>query len=209
MDFPPYVRQPSLRPGDVVVALGLCFFPGASHAFLAAHLGGAQSWIHGALKRLHLAGLADRRDRVVVRGALLAFLDEGLARSFPAILAPATTGTPTAWVTPPGRPILGRIDPRELPVALDPACAAATPRFVWPSPIGSAHGIALMPLRPNAAAFSLRSPSVYRVLAVVDALRVGAGDRARAIGILQAIIGASRRRRTKLSAWRVERRWKA
>ena len=209
MHFPPYVRQPSLRPGDVVVALGLCFFPGASYAFLAAHLGGAQSWVHTALKRLRLAGLAESRERLVLRGPLLDFLDDGLAHAFPPVLAPVTTGIATGWVTPRGRRIVGRIDPRELPDAADLPFATPTPCFVWPSPLGSCRGTALMPLRPNAARFALHSPSLYRVLAVVDAVRLGVGDRARAMEILGSIVGASRRRRLRQRVWRVERRVKA
>jgi hypothetical protein len=77
--------------------------------------------------------------------------------AFPAETVPRARGFPTGFSAPPLR--------SEGP---DDALA-----MVWPSRLGSSVGIGVHPLGPAAPEISFRDPRLYRLLALVDALRLG------------------------------------
>jgi DNA-binding transcriptional ArsR family regulator len=145
-----------LRPADVGVALSLVEYPGASFEQLHEVLGISQSNAHAAVRRLRQAGLVRQDERVVVRSNLLDFLVHGVRYAFPGSLGASAKGVPTSHAGP----VLSH------DVVADDA-------IVWPSAEGSVVGRSLPPLVPKAAELPVRSPIVYALMTLVDALRVG------------------------------------
>jgi hypothetical protein len=153
------VKQPTLRPSDVAVALRLARTPAARYQDLASGLLLGIGEVHRGVVRLERAGLVDPGERRVNRQALLEFLVHGVGYSFAAVLGPAAPGVPTAAAAP---PLAGELTE---PVG---------PPLVWPSPGGPVQGTALLPLYPAAPRAALADAQLYRALALVDVLRTGA-----------------------------------
>ena len=150
----------SLRPLDVGVLLHLHLNPGASYGAMAEGLGLSKSSAHASVSRLVRSGLAAAVGRSGVRsapGPMLEFLQFGVPYAFPAETVPKARGIPTGFSEPSLR-------------ALGPV--GYIPR-VWPSRLGSAVGVGVHPLVPAAPDISFRDPHLYRLLALVDALRTG------------------------------------
>ena len=145
------------RPFDVVVALRL-LRPARTFAELAQDLGAAPSQIHASLQRLNDAGLLKHEERAANPRALLEFLVGGVRYAFPAQRGPLSHGVPTAYSAAPLNAIVDAVDV-----------------VVWPAPRLSAtvRGFSVTPLYPGAAILRDRDPLTYRVLTVVDALRLG------------------------------------
>jgi DNA-binding Lrp family transcriptional regulator len=148
--------QMALRPLDVAVALRLAEIPGATYQALAADLAISSATAHEAVSRLSDAGLVRRAERHVNRRALLEFLEHGVRYAFPGKLGTPVRGVPTAH----SGPVLAK----ELE-ALEPV--------VWPEPTGTAVGPAVSPLLDKASRLPTSCPSVYEMLTLVDAIRVG------------------------------------
>lgn len=148
--------QPVLRPADVGVALSLVEYPGASYDQLHDVLGISRSNAHSAVRRLRLAGLVRQDERVVVPSSLLEFLVHGVRYAFPASLGASARGVPTSHAGP-----------------MFSHDIVAEDAVVWPSAKGSVVGQSLAPLVPKAAELPERSPNVYALMTLVDALRVG------------------------------------
>lgn len=150
-------KQQTLRPLDVAVALRLAERPDATFAELRDDLGISTSTAHQAVERLSAAGILRPHDRRVNRHALLEFLEHGVRYAFPAApRAVRERGVPTAYAAPP----------------LAEEIAADEP-IVWPDPRGSVIGEAMDPLYDRAVELPERCPSVYEMLTLVDALRMG------------------------------------
>ncbi len=147
----------ALHPFDVVVALKLSY-GGASYQSIASELDSSPSQVHAAVRRLRNAGLLrpDAEKLSINRSALREFIIHGLRYAFPARPGTVVRGVPTAHAGP---VLAGEID------AMDP--------LVWPSPDGDLVGQAIEPLYPRATSLPRRSPKVYALLTLVDALRVG------------------------------------
>lgn len=82
----------------------------------------------------------------------------GVRYAFPAVRGSIVTGVPTAY----SAPALTRIvDARDV--------------VVWPAAraLGAVSGFALTPLYPGAPLLPERSPEMYRLVTLVDALRIG------------------------------------
>jgi hypothetical protein len=148
--------QPVLRPADVGVAVSLVEYPRASYDQLHDVLGISRSNAHAAVRRLRLAGLVRQDERVVVRSNLLEFLVHGVRYTFPGLLGASAKGVATSHAGP----ILSHD-------------IVAEDAVVWPSAKGSVVGPSLPPLVPKAAELPERSPNVYALMTLVDALRVG------------------------------------
>ncbi|HJS46565.1 MAG TPA: hypothetical protein VJ773_01125 [Gemmatimonadales bacterium] len=113
------------------------------------------SVLHGAVRRLGLAGLLLPGTRQPNRSALLEFIEHGVRYAFPGTLGPVSRGVPTAHAGP------------------DLAGTVVGEPVVWASAEGASVGAAVAPLHPRADRLPELAPDVYAALALVDALRVG------------------------------------
>jgi len=153
----PYCRHPSLRPGDIAVALQLVLIPGAPYDLLASSARVSLGHSHNAVKRLGLARLANPRTRTVSHHSLLEFLIHGAPHAFPPIRLPSTSGVPVihSYLPPPRAP------------------APPTADLVWPWHGAESVGAGLMPLYPGAPRTRLFNRRLYHLLSLVDTLRAG------------------------------------
>lgn len=150
-------QAPQTRPFDVVVALRL-LQPTATLAVLAHELAASPSQVHAALRRLDYAGLLKPEARVTNPRALLDFLIGGVRYALPAQRGPLREGVPTAYSADP------------LNATVD-----ATDALVWPAPGHplAVRGFSIVPLFRRAPMLIERSRETYRLLTIVDALRLG------------------------------------
>ncbi len=146
-----------LHPFDVAVAIRL-LRPAGTLAALADELAAAPSQVHASLRRLSLSGLLRLEGRDANPRALSEFLLAGVRYAFPVQRGPLTEGVPTGYSAP---PLAGQYD--ALDVVVWPA--ARHPQAV--------RGFGITPLYPKAPELLTRSPDTYRLLTVVDALRLG------------------------------------
>lgn len=168
-------KQLALRPIDIPVALRLAVQPESTFEALRDDLGISTSTAHDAVTRLTAAGIVYPHARRVNRHNLVEFLEHGIKYAFPALPGGKTKGVPTAYAGPP----------------LSDEIAASEP-LVWPHPGGSGYGDAVDPLYERAVELPSRCPSVYELLTLVDALRVGrARERKLAADMLRARLSQS------------------
>lgn len=151
-----------LRPQDILVLLKLVGEV-ESRTWLqqdvAREVGISPAEMHKALARAASARLYQPEQRKVMRQALLEFLIHGLKYVFPAHLGGPSRGMPTAWAAP---AIAAHI------------VSSESDRPVWPHADGSARGPAVEPLYESAPDAAARDPQLYDLLALVDAIRLGA-----------------------------------
>jgi len=159
-----------LKPQDVLVSLKLAALGGApwTYSSLAEQLGMSASEAHAAVKRAVKAGLL-LQDRQPNTAALLEFLTHGARYAFPLQRGPIARGMPTAHGAP---PLSERISAGEQPP-------------VWPDPHGEARGESVEPLYRSAVHAAREDATLYRLLALVDALR---GGRARERALAQRFL---------------------
>lgn len=154
-----------LKPLDLVVALELASRPDPhrTYAELAAAVGSSASEAHQATRRAIQAGLLrpglNRNEKPKAKvGALLAFLEHGVRHAFFVAPGPVVRGVLTAYSAPP----LNRL-----------VQAGDEPPLVWPAADGTTRGRAIEPLTGGAGRAARVNPSLYELLALVDALRCG------------------------------------
>lgn len=150
-----------LKPQDIVVLLKLLKADGKrpSYAHLATDLYLSPSEVHASVRRARASRLIhgpELGDRVNAK-ALEEFLLHGIKYAFPPEKGGMTRGVPTAFAAAP----LSRKMTQEEPVP------------VWPFEHGSKRGYAFLPLYKKAPQAALQDPSLYELLALVDALRDG------------------------------------
>lgn len=145
-----------IHPFDVVLGLRL-LRPSGTLAELAQELAVAPSQIHASLARLEVAGLLRPERRTNAR-ALGEFILFGVRYAFPAMRGPLADGVPTAYSA---QPLAAEID------ALDVV--------VWPTRTGrdTVRGFSVPPLYRQAPLLVATSPETYRLLTLVDAMRLG------------------------------------
>jgi hypothetical protein len=165
------LKQPALKPQDVVVALKIAFALSEgsgdgssatpSYAHLAKALFMSASEAHAAVQRGITSRLLAQSSAGLVanRAALQEFLLHGLAYSFPGLEGPATRGMPTGAAAP------------HFSALFDPTQSSAC---VWPDAQGDVRGPSLSPLYPNVPAACRLDKTLYRMLTALDALRAGA-----------------------------------
>ncbi|HUJ43599.1 MAG TPA: hypothetical protein VLW52_08330 [Opitutaceae bacterium] len=147
------------KPQDIVVALKLALDDSfSSYAELGQALGLSASEAHAAVRRLADARLVDPETKQVRREALRNFLVHGVPYACPAIPKEVTRGMPTAWAAPAMSEKISSSD--QIPP-------------VWPDPQGEVQGAAVQPLYASVPGAARRDPELYRILALVDALRIG------------------------------------
>lgn len=156
-------KQLSIKPFDFVLAVKIAVNKDQDFLIsqLAEEFGVSVSTIHAGLQRAVKAKLLSRSSGSLkaVRSALQEFAVHGVKYSFPGVLGHSTRGVPTAI----GAPILA--SHFESTTALVP---------VWSHPEGTTYGFELIPLHPAVPRVALQDESLYGVLALVDAIRVGA-----------------------------------
>jgi hypothetical protein len=163
---------------DVVVLAKLISHGGRrpSMAQLAAGLSLSPSQVHASLKRLERSRLVQPQDGRPLLRAVEEFLVHGVKYAFPARRGEVTRGMPTAYAAP---PLSGHI-----------AKSGDLPP-VWPDAEGDVRGMTLEPLHKTAPKAARKDPSLYELLALVDALRDG---RARERQIAERELSARLRR---------------
>jgi hypothetical protein len=145
------------QPFDLVLALRL-LQPAGTLAPLAEELAVAPSQVHAGLRRLMLAGLLRPESRAANPRALGELLLFGARYVFPAARGPIVLGVPTAYSA--------------LPLATS---VDAVDVLVWPAPRAkdAVSGFGIAPLYAGAPTLRETSPETYRLLTIVDALRIG------------------------------------
>ena len=148
-----------LKPQDIVVLLKLVLLKDApwTIASLAEGLRMSASEIHAALSRAENAGLYLPNKRKARRAALQEFLVHGIRYAFAPERLGMTRGVPTAHSAP---GLASELVPPELPL-------------VWPDVNGTVRGEGIEPLFRTVPQAALADERLYRLLALVDALRVG------------------------------------
>lgn len=150
-----------LKEVDIAALLYLLTAPRASYAQIGAMLGVSKSTAHQAVERLRRAGLLHVPERgvfEVARGPAREFLLFGVRYAALVDTVPRARGISTGLLAVAER---------------GPAATAAPLVAVWPSPLGETVGLGVKPLVPGAPDTALRHPRFYRLLALVDALRLG------------------------------------
>jgi len=123
---------------------------------LAESLGISQSEVSKSLNRLKYAGLLDSKGKTVMKMALMELLQYGLRYVFPQKPGPVVRGLPTAHSA---TPLKEQIQ--------------STEHYVWPYGKGTVRGHSIVPLYPTVPQAVLQDSTLYELLALVDALRVG------------------------------------
>lgn len=152
-----------LKPQDLLVLLKVAAHPPQrwTYAALGEALAMSASEAHASVKRAVASGLAvapARGEWSPVRPNLLEFMVHGVRYIWPATPGPVKRGVPTAFGAEPLASHLA-VAPGEAPV--------------WAHPTGSAKGPTLSPLYRTAPQAALADPALHRLLALLDALRVG------------------------------------
>ena len=150
----------SLRPADVLVLLKLAVKGHASVRALEGELGLSKSMIAVSIDRLRQAKLLKegeagglRINRLAVRD----FLEHGARWIAPAKIGDFELGLPTAHSFETfARKLSGDPDP-----------------VVLPLPHGPVRGRSVSPLHPRAPVAAQKDPKLLRLLAIVDAFRIG------------------------------------
>ena len=165
-------RAESLKAGDLAIALRLVFVPGATYDELADALAVSKSAAFRAVERLERAGLLVPGKRVVMRDALREFITHGVRYAFYATPGAEALGIPTAHSAPPLSEEF-----------------SFEKYYVWPTPNGVVRGTSILPLYAGAPLLHVNEPLMYRVLALVDAVRLGrTRERKRALELLDELI---------------------
>ncbi|MDW5594013.1 helix-turn-helix domain-containing protein [Conexibacter stalactiti] len=147
-----------LKGQDIVVLLALAGRPPVTMRETAARIAFDPAGVTRSLRRLTEAGLYSRERDAVLLPQAEEFLVHGLRYVFPARMAGESRGLATAWAAPPLDGEFGET------ASLPP---------VWMHPEGTVRGIALEPLHEIVPAAALADARTWRLLALVDAFRVG------------------------------------
>jgi len=145
---------------DVLVMLKLLSRGGTDWSYLglAQELGMSASEVHAAIKRAEEAGLYNPHSRRPRKDAVREFLVHGLRYVFPARPGAIVQGIPTAYAAPPLNQKLS-FSEAEAPV--------------MPLPRGPVRGPGIQPLYRSAPGAAAKDERLYRLLALVDAIRTG------------------------------------
>jgi hypothetical protein len=151
-------KHNGMRRQDIVILLKLLTLSGHDWMKMevAQSLQISPSEVSESLNRSSIGGLIDENHQVVMRQALLDFLQFGLRYVFPAIPGALTVGMPTAHSAP---ILANRI--------------VSSERYVWPDPLGTERGQAIEPLYRTVAQVCRNDQPLYDLLALVDVFRVG------------------------------------
>ncbi len=147
-----------MRPHDVVVLLKIISLQGEDwfNKDLSSELFISPSEISESLNRSMIARLISPDKRKVQKNALLKFIENGIGFVFPVEIGAIVRGMATAH----SAPILQKF-------------FVSKSIYVWPDPHGNAKGEGISPLYPNQVKAALRDESLYQMLSLLDAIRIG------------------------------------
>lgn len=168
-----------LKSQDILVLLKMLLWQNREWRALdlAMELGLSQAEVSHALERLKESGLINLDKKRPIRAAMLEFLIHGLRYVFPVSPGSVSGGIPTAHSTLPlsGIMVFDKNDVDDV--------------YVWPSAEGTMRGQGIEPLYESAPQAALKDPELHKLLALVDAIRVGqARERKLAIEELNRIV---------------------
>lgn len=151
-------QNQQLKPQDVLLLLKILSDnnPAWNQKPIAEALGLSQSEISEAVSRCKYSGLLDPKGKVVMKMAMLEFLQYGLRYVFPQKPGPVVRGIPTSHSASPLKELI-----------------QSTEDYVWPYGKGTLRGQSIVPLYPSVPEAALKDEKLYELLALVDALRVG------------------------------------
>ena len=149
-----------MRPQDIVVLCKIISFkdrPDWRQKDIANELNLSQSEVTESLERSRVAGLIDPSKRKLNKSVLLDFLVHGLPYVFPAEPGKVCRGIPTAHSAYP----------------LNKKIVSEKDIYVWSCEEGDIRGQSINPLYPSVPYAAQKDPSLYALLALIDAIRVG------------------------------------
>lgn len=151
-------KHNGMRPQDIAILLKIIAMNGESWqlAGLSSSLFISISEISESLNRSQIAGLIDHSKKKVSRQSLLEFLQHGVKYVFPQQPGTLVRGIPTAH----SHPYLKKHFTSEM-------------NYVWPDPKGEIIGQLIEPFYRKQAEASKNDPLFYKLLALVDIIRVG------------------------------------
>jgi hypothetical protein len=151
-------KHQGMRPHDIVILLKIIVLGTKSwlNKDLAHSLYISGSEIGESLARSEMAGLIDFNKKRVNRLGLFEFLEHGLHYVFPQQPGAMVAGIPTAH----GHPFIKQYIVADL-------------LYVWPDFKGEARGLSIEPFYPNQVKAILEDSELYKVLALLDVIRVG------------------------------------
>lgn len=147
-----------LKPQDVLLLLKIVSDnnPAWNQKPVAEALGMSQSEVSEAVARCKYAGLLAPNGKTVMKMALMEFLQYGLRYAFPQKPGAVLRGVPTSHSA---SPLKEEIQSSEA--------------YVWPYGLGTVRGHSIVPIYPSVPEAALKDATLYELLALADALRVG------------------------------------
>ncbi len=152
-------KNKGMRPQDIVVLLKKMTSSGRQmlNKDIAASLGISPAEISDAMERCRISQLVDNDKARVNTLALKDFLVYGLRYVFPLQLGGVVRGVPTAVSASPFKEQI----------------AQGKDVYVWPYKKGTVRGQSIPPLYATVPEAVANDEELYRLLAIVDALRMG------------------------------------
>lgn len=151
-------QHSGMRPHDIVILLKIAAKQNEPWLMkdLSAELGISASEVSESLNRSVIAGLISSSKKILMRLAILDFLEHGLRYVYPQQPGALVRGLPTAHSAPP----------------LSDEIMSDHP-YVWPYAQGKVRGQAIEPLHPKLPQACLKDEKFYALMALSDAMRVG------------------------------------
>jgi predicted transcriptional regulator len=153
-------KHNGMRPQDIVILLKIISLDDSRTVWyakeLATELHISPSEVSESLNRSVEAGLLDHNKRRVNRQNLLEFICHGLRYVYPAHVGTMVKGIPTAHS-----------------YDFMKAQIQSETTYVWPDLEGAVRGLAIEPLYPNLVKAVKHEAELYKLLALVDVMRIG------------------------------------
>lgn len=151
-------QNQQMKPQDVLLLLKIVRdnTPSWNQKPMAEALGLSQSEVSEAVGRCKYAGLLAPNGKIVMKMALMEFLQYGLRYVYPIQPGAVVRGVPTSHSA---KPLSDEIQSSEA--------------YVWPYGKGTVRGHSIVPLYPSVPEAALKDAKLYELLALADALRVG------------------------------------
>jgi len=151
-------KHNGMRPQDVAVLLKIMALKDQDWQMqnLASELSISLSEISESLNRSRIARLIDFNKKKINRQSLLEFLEHGVQYVFPQEPGAMVRGIPTAH----SHPFMQKHFKSDL-------------SYVWPDSSGDVVGLQIEPFYPKQVEAVKEDPLFYKLLAIVDVIRVG------------------------------------